>query len=413
VAGLAGAPRQLVVERSSLRGEGSRTVARCYCGGPPRGRCGGQVTQRWRERAARVGLSLVGVVAALLGTETLLRTFPRLLPSGAYGAGVYAAALNTNVQGATSIYNKVRFVERRPNDRGFLDASQQRAKPPGVYPIGFFGDSYVEASQVELADAFFRRLPSTLNRQTIEAQAFGISGWGTLHALCAYDKFAPLFALDAACYIFVENDPGDNDFRLGNFWRQGAAKPLAELSDEPPGYVVHPAPDPAHQSLLRKALKALQYRSLLAQVVLTRIELLRTEGIRVRAAQGRGEMGESRAPVPNSNDLPSTWPREDRERAGEFTRRILAHWRYFFVLYVPRGEVQLTGRDYLDDGWRPWLRTTCEELGVPLLDQSEALAARLGQGSAVYDDHWSPAGHEVIAAELARHIEGVLAGRTP
>ena len=69
------------------------------------------------------------------------------------------------------------------------------------------------------------------------------------------------------------------------------------------------------------------------------------------------------------------------------------------------------GVEDLRDGERvgvPWLGETCAALGIPLVDPREAMAARLAQGTHVYDDHWTPAGHEVVAGVLAGYLEGYL-----
>jgi hypothetical protein len=96
--------------------------------------------------------------------------------------------------------------------------------------------------------------------------------------------------------------------------------------------------------------------------------------------------------------------------------RILRHWRdraqadgrRLFVLYVPRGEDALRDARAADDSWRPWLEATTRELGLPLIDPTPALQRRLASGAAVYDDHWSPAGHEVVGEVLAAHLSGWL-----
>ena len=54
------------------------------------------------------------------------------------------------------------------------------------------------------------------------------------------------------------------------------------------------------------------------------------------------------------------------------------------------------------------LERTCEELEIPLLDPTDALRIRLEAGEVVYDDHWTPAGHAVIAGALAGHLANVL-----
>ena len=73
------------------------------------------------------------------------------------------------------------------------------------------------------------------------------------------------------------------------------------------------------------------------------------------------------------------------------------------ILYVPRGEDHIRGKIASEDTWKPWLEQTSERLGIPLIDPTSALASALRSGHSVYDDHWTPAGHRVIARELAEH----------
>jgi hypothetical protein len=118
------------------------------------------------------------------------------------------------------------------------------------------------------------------------------------------------------------------------------------------------------------------------------------------------------AAKPAGSDLPLTWPREYSEEARRVGERILAHWRdlsradgrHFAVLYVPRGEAQLEGELVVAQTWFPWLERTCAELGIPLIDPTEALRGRLREGDHVYDDHWSLPGHQVIGEVMTVYL---------
>ena len=100
------------------------------------------------------------------------------------------------------------------------------------------------------------------------------------------------------------------------------------------------------------------------------------------------------------------------------TRRILSHMRdevhskgrKFAVLYVPYNTKEVEGRFPDEDRWYPWLAETTADLGIMLIDPTDALRARLKDGDAVYDDHWTPAGHEVIATVLAKYLNDYFAG---
>ncbi|HVH05526.1 MAG TPA: hypothetical protein VNE71_05970, partial [Myxococcota bacterium] len=80
--------------------------------------------------------------------------------------------------------------------------------------------------------------------------------------------------------------------------------------------------------------------------------------------------------------------------------------------YVPRNEDQLAGRLPESETWLPWLRETCARHAIRLVDPSAALAARVRDGVHVYDDHWSPDGHAVIARVLADELSISSASRS-
>jgi hypothetical protein len=371
-----------------------------------------------RRLLANLALAAAALGLALGSLELALRAFPRLLPAGSYGASHYDPELLASVHGSDVVYHRVRFVEREVNAEGFLDVAHPREKPPGTLRVGFFGDSYVEAAQVPLEQVFFRRLPETLRGARLEPFGFGVSGWGTLHASLAWRVMAPRYDLDAAVYLFVENDPGDNDLEVqGLRTRRLSPKTYATLSPFPPGYELVLLNPPEQLGAGWRFAKWCQQRLVLARLLWSRATLLaqsRHRGER-SDAQNR-EMATRARGVPDQNDLPASWPPAQRERSRELAHRILRDWasrarsegRPLFVLYVPRGEAQLRGEIPLSDTWKPWLEAATRELGVPLLDPSDALRRRMNAGDPVYDDHWSPAGHEVVAGELARELEARL-----
>lgn len=379
-------------------------------------RCMGRIPARRTGSGWGVGLALAAasLAAAALTAEVVLRAFPWVIPPGVYGAGRFDPVLGMHVRVGEVLYTRGEVVRKPANADGFLDARHARAKPPGTLRVGFFGDSYVEANQVPNDDTFVRRLPALLAPRAVESLGFGLSGWGTVQALRAFEVMAPRYDVDLAVYVFVENDPGDNALSLSAH-RHDAAMPYAELSPEPPGYEVREASPPQPSPLLAAA-KRIQERSLLAQVVWVRLRLLQREGLRPRARAAEREMSE-RAPRrpgvrPDPNDLPGSWPENERAQVLALAERILAHWadraaadrRLLAVLYVPRGHDALRGGVGREDTWLPWLEAACARLGLPLLDPAPALTARLSEGTPVYGDHLTREGH----AALARYLAGAL-----
>ena len=372
---------------------------------------------RLRALLAGALLTLVSIAFCLAAIEAALRIAPAaLLPAGGYGSGVRNDELGMNVYGTPVLYTKNGFVRRIPNRDGFLDVDHERVRPPGVARIGVFGDSYVEAMQVPLESTFFRQAETRLGAST-EWLAFGISGWGTLHAFRAYTTFASRYDLEAAVYLFVENDLGDNDEIIKS--HAGGASwgfPVAALSTDGTGYDVRwPNPAGSEPTWFAPA-KWVQRHSLLAQVALDRLELLRRRGVRTRSEREQREMSSVAGAIPDMTDLPSTWPADARARVETLGALILRDWKRaaddrhiaFLVLYVPRGDDQLRGALPVSDTWLPWLADTCRRLDLPLVDPSPALRAALDGGEEVYSDHWTPAGHRVVAAVLADAVRSRL-----
>jgi hypothetical protein len=378
-----------------------------------------------RLRGGLGGLALAAASLLLLAAagEALLRAFPSWIPSGIYGAGRFDPALGMNVRASDVIYHRFgTLVRKRPNPDGFLDVAHAVARPPGVARIGFFGDSYVEANQVPTADTFFRRLPALMPRP-VETFGFGLSGWGTLQALRAFEVEAPRYDLDLAVYVFCENDPGDNSLELSEH-RHDAEMPYATLSEGRPGYRVREAEAPA-ATPAREVAKWLQRHSLLAEVVWVRLRLLQREGFRLEPpsddAAPSSRVVKAARPAkpgrkPNPNDDPFTWPEGERANTLLLAERILADWKRradeagvpLVVLYVPRGNRMLLGLLGEEDTWLPWLREVCARLGIPLVDPRQALIARLDAGDEVFLDHWTEAGHETIARLLAEALPQYL-----
>jgi hypothetical protein len=362
-------------------------------------------------------LALASLAICFLLLEGAFRAAPRLLPHGVYGSGRYDPELGMNVHGSSVIYNKVRFVRRTPNRHGFMDVEHEEANPSGTLRVGLFGDSFVEALQVPAEATFFRLLPRELPEASPELLAFGISGWGTLHSFMNYELQTQRFGLDAVVYVFVENDPGDNLHSISGVRYRGISpRPFAVPGNQSPGYEVRWAQSSGDTSTWYSLVKSAQKHSLLAQVFYDRLRLLRRKGVQPRARRAAAEMREASGATPRATDLTATWPDVYRAEAAQVLASILAVWRdrtqqrgeAFLVLYVPRSEPQLRGEISAEETWRPTLAEICNDLGIPLVDQGPDLSRRLAEGVRIYDDHWTPAGHEVVARVLGEALGPAL-----
>jgi hypothetical protein len=167
---------------------------------------------RRRERLIAALLAAGGVAAALVLGEAALRAvgfsypgfyFPDELTGGRLRPG---AAGWSRAEGET--YVKI-------SSQGLRDREHPIDKPPGVYRIAVLGDSYAEAMQVSIAQAFWSLLPQHLERcgfapgRRIEAINFGVSGYGTAQELLTLRGRAWSYAPDLVLLAFF---PG-NDVR--------------------------------------------------------------------------------------------------------------------------------------------------------------------------------------------------------
>ncbi len=360
-------------------------------------------TRGWIRRAripAAVAVVLIGL--ALLAGEVVIRTVPSLLPRDSYGSTRFDPETRLLVHGRPVTYHDVRLVKRTPNRHGFLDVEHEAAKPDSTFRVGFFGDKYAEGQQVPLEATYFRQIPTHIRGQHVETLAFGGYDWGTLHSLLNYRKYGELYDLDLVVYLFFANDPRDHSYTLAGESRA----PLAVLSGGRAGYEVRFAGTPERKPIR----KFIQAHSMLANIFYTWI----FGGLSQRqATPDEDARSEWSRPAVDWDAPPSTWPPDVLADARMLTRNILADFaravrgdgREFAVLYVPFEDQELFGRLPRDDAWRSWVVETCEGLGIPVIDPTDALLARRNQGDAVYDDHWSPAGHEVVAAVVTGYLE--------
>lgn len=352
---------------------------------------------------------LGSTLLALVVLEIALRTVPALWPRIAVGVGRFDPDLGLDVHDAPVVNNSARWVFRAANPDGFLDVAHARDKPAGTFRVGFFGDSYVQADHVELEETFYRRLDDQLRPEGIEPFAFGIAGWGTLHSLMAYRVLGQRFDLDLVVYVFVKNDPGDQLAAIQH-GRKGKVtdKPAALLAGNDQGFSVQV--DRSVESGPQRVRRYIEGKFTLYRVVRASLKAWTLSG---EASAG---ISSGRPRVPDQNDLPSTWPPDLLADARLLTRRVLARFRdeverdgrRFAVLYAPRGNGEIEGRLREADRWLPWLAETCAELGVRLIDPTDALRQHHTSERPMYADHWSPAGHAVIADVLAEPIRELL-----
>jgi hypothetical protein len=218
----------------------------------------------------------------------------------------------------------------------------------------------------------------------------------------------PRYDLDYVVYLFVENDPGDHYAKM-----QRRSEPTAELSDDSVGFIVK---NPEPKTAVERAEEIAEEHLMLVRLIRARLELLR-----MQRNERRDDAAPDQSKAPDPNDFPSTWPPAMLAEAQLLTRRILLQFRNevvrdrrrFAVLYVPAGDRELEGTLPPSDSWFPWLSQTCADLGICLLDPCRLLSERHAAGTKIYDDHWTPAAHELMASFIANYLANDLAATQP
>lgn len=164
-------------------------------------------------------ITVVGALAvSLLVVEGLLRLIGVSHPVFERADPVLGVSLIPHAEGRQTREGHS-FV--RINSFGFRDRERQVANPPGTFRIAVLGDSFTEARQVALEDAFYSVLERELNRHaelaadSIEVLNFGVSGYGTSQQLLTLQHRVWDFDPDAVLLAFYTgNDISDNSLAL-------------------------------------------------------------------------------------------------------------------------------------------------------------------------------------------------------
>ncbi len=125
------------------------------------------------------------------------------------------------------------------NSSGFRDLTRTPDKPAGVFRIAVLGDSYVEASHVDVADRVTERLERELNQRSVfgplrvEVLNFGVAGYGTFNELQTFKHVAWNFQPDLVLVcLFSGNDLGNNCRELSQDWGRPYLARRAEHFEE-------------------------------------------------------------------------------------------------------------------------------------------------------------------------------------
>ncbi|MCO6456345.1 MAG: SGNH/GDSL hydrolase family protein [Pirellulaceae bacterium] len=184
----------------------------------PGGSSRSTLRSRLRLAAARVALLLTGLLVGAVLVEVGLRvggvSYPLpYVPDPYCGSRLRA--------GMKATFSAEGYARVRINSAGFRDRERTPAKPAGTLRIAVLGDSYAEALQVPLEEAFWSVLERGLQEcrfagaERIEVLNFGVSGFGTTQELELLRHYAWQYEPDIVLLAFVTgNDLRDNSRRL-------------------------------------------------------------------------------------------------------------------------------------------------------------------------------------------------------
>jgi lysophospholipase L1-like esterase len=376
--------------------------------------------------AVVIPLAVLGTLLAAEGVVRLLGVEPRTKVRVVPGRGV------TFEPGAAYRYVKEGFSEGRFNREGFRDRERSVLKPTGVFRVLVLGDSFVEALQVELDEAFPAVLEDALRHSArsdaIEVVAMGQSGFGTASELMRWREFGAAYDPDLVLLAFYAGNDVRDDSR--------------HLSDDAPAFYFT-LDDRGALRLDRSVMEALERsraqggpgawlleHSRLAGLVSDRLDLLRlgrraARDARRAAVSGAG--GGLAAAIPERDarnvyleDASPAWEeawRVTEALIGRLAEEVAAHGARFALVSVgtPEQVEDDLGRTMLQtlpagaDLERPdrRLRAICEAREIPCLFLAPHLrVVEASAGTRLYGfgerrgGHWNAAGHRAAAQAI-------------
>ena len=283
-------------------------------------------------------------------------------------------------------------VHVRVNSQGLRGPEIPYAKPEGVQRVLVLGDSFTFGAQVDEEQTFVARLGEHLRAGTaasdltvgpIETINAGVDGWTTINQVTWLQAEGLRYAPDLVVLMYYTgNDPGENYDYVKALGRVGAVPvPSAEPSSRS---VQHFLLDRSHAytafetGVLQKLRPAEEPADLDDEVALN---------VRRSADPERKAAG---------------W-----ELSGDLIRQLRALCDERGIRLVVVGIPTVEHVINVDREPTP-IRAISERAGVPVVDLLDAFRAAPGRalGTLYFpkDRHWTPAGHELAATEMAAVI---------
>ena len=299
------------------------------------------------------------------------------------------------------------------NSYGFRDR-EWRLKAD-KYRIAVLGDSFTEALQVDLDEAFPRIVEQKL--PTVETMDFGIRSQGTIQELLTYRHYARRFHPQMAVLAFFPgNDLTDNLQLTRPRWRMPV---WADITGD--HLVFHKSRRQILMRLGRPVLDIALYRSALGQA-LYNLRLRRVAGEHKNEIAAAG-LWDGAFSDPKTDDARKIWRLTE---AAILTLRdeVAADGAKFLVMIVTqdvqvdapqRADFQKKHPDLDVDFAEKYLAAFCGKNGIPSLRLSEPfLKYNEATGKALHGfgenrgGHWNAEGHRLAGELLAEKVKSLM-----
>ena len=274
------------------------------------------------------------------------------------------------------------WAVNRVNRWGFIDREPPNPdRAAESCHVTMIGDSFVEASEVPLADKFHVRLEALARRRLpdldVTTSAFGRSGTGQIHQLPYYDHYARRLRPKLLVLVFVANDFPDNSPNLYPVFREFDPERIPYLTGVrgADGAVIWRPPDPEWQRF-KIPLSAAK-----ARLFVRRASSRSWFGLWLTAVlftRGWFNLG-----IPEETfDWLSRRPDHAWLLDDPFIDSIRTDTKTQLAFHLPRA----VARAFAEERWSPVLKETVEFTGIAL-DQFKARADRDGAAVAILATH--------------------------
>ena len=168
--------------------------------------------RRW---VMNMTLSVMSIVFSLTIAEIVLRTFLPLDPDVGAQHRIPHPVLGWRLKPKATYSREMltSTIRVTHNSQGWRDVEHRLQKPDGVFRVLVLGDSFMEAAEVPLEQAFARQLErrAGIAGFDIEVMSMAVGGYGTLQEYLVFEQFGKQYAPDLVILAFYAiNDVSAN-----------------------------------------------------------------------------------------------------------------------------------------------------------------------------------------------------------